>query len=101
MRSGRATVAAIATLALLGVAASARAETVSPFAQGAQPSHSQFAWDKKGRWGLKLDMSHPVGREMQMGDVQAGAYYRVTPSLRVGAAVSLGDQPNQTDRTTL
>ena len=47
------------------------------------PSHL-FQWDQKGRWSLRLDMSQPFGRDMQMRDVQAGAYYRVTPSLRVG-----------------
>ncbi len=29
---------------------------------------------------------------MQWTDVQAGAYFRVTPSLRVGGAVALGEQ---------
>jgi hypothetical protein len=49
-------------------------------------------WDAaKGRWGLKLDMDQPTTREMQMQDVQAGAYFKVTPSLRVGGAVSLGE----------
>ena len=34
-----------------------------------------------------------------LNDVQAGAYYRLTPSLRVGGAVSLGDQPTTPDRS--
>jgi hypothetical protein len=58
----------------------------------AQPVHRSVQWDNnKSRWSLKLDMSQPVGRDMQLRDVQAGAYYRVTPSLRVGGAVTLGD----------
>jgi opacity protein-like surface antigen len=56
-----------------------------------QPARRSLQWDEKGRWGLKLDMSQPVGRDLQLQDVQAGAYYRLTPSLRVGGAVSLGD----------
>ena len=49
-------------------------------------------WDaKKGRWGLKLDLDQPSSREMEMQDVQAGAYFKVTPSIRVGGAVSLGE----------
>ncbi|WP_297507066.1 NtrZ family periplasmic regulatory protein [uncultured Caulobacter sp.] len=49
-------------------------------------------WDaKKGRWGLKLDLDQPSNREMEMQDVQAGAYFKVTPSIRVGGAVSLGE----------
>jgi hypothetical protein len=67
----------------------------------ANPKGVQFApqdpkktlqWDaKKGRWGLKLDMDQPVGREMELKDVEAGAYFKLTPSIRVGGAVALGD----------
>jgi hypothetical protein len=115
MRGARAIAAAISALALMGAAGAVRAESVhttvggvnladvamAPNEGGVQPSHRLFQWDKKGRWSLKLDMSEPVGREMQLGDVQAGAYYRVTPSLRVGAAVSLGDQARPDQSTTL
>ncbi len=50
-------------------------------------------WDsKKARWGVKLDLDRPVGRPLSYTDrdVQAGAYYKITPSFRVGGAVSLG-----------
>jgi hypothetical protein len=46
-------------------------------------------------------MSQPFGRDMQMRDVQAGAYYHVTPSLRVGGAVTFGEAPSQPNRTDL
>jgi hypothetical protein len=63
----------------------------APFNPQQGPKKS-LQWDnKKGKWGLKLDLDQPVGREMEMKDVQAGAYYSVTPSLRVGGAVALGD----------
>lgn len=42
-----------------------------------------------GRWGLNFNFQQPVGREAQWGDVEAGAYYRVSPRLRVGAAAGL------------
>lgn len=55
-------------------------------AAAAQPSKT-LQWDtKKGRWGLKLDMS---GHDAQWKDVDVGAFFRVTPSLRVGGAVGL------------
>jgi hypothetical protein len=38
---------------------------------------------------------------MQFRDVQAGAFYRLTPSLRIGGAVSLGDAPAIPDRSNL
>ena len=112
-------IAALSALLLLGAAAQARAEGPSAPAPvtvtsssslgilagepnwGVEPVHKSLQWDQKGRWGLKLDMVQPVGREMQLRDVQAGAYYRVTPSLRVGGAVSLSNEADQPDHTTL
>lgn len=46
----------------------------------------------KGRWGVSLNLDQREGRDMQLNDVQAGAYFRVTPSLRVGGAVALGEK---------
>lgn len=46
-------------------------------------------WNSNGRWGLDFNLNQPVGREAQWGDVEAGAYYRLSPSLRVGAAAGL------------
>lgn len=57
-----------------------------------------------GRWGLDLNLAEPVGRERDLGDVEAGAYYRVNPRLRLGASAGLANpepdpaQPTQTDR---
>jgi hypothetical protein len=110
--------AAISSLALIGAANAAHAESpriaaptdlnlagpapaVGSAQWGPLPAHHSFQWDLKGRLSLRLDMSQPAGRDMQMRDVQAGAYYRLTPSLRVGGAVSLGDQPTTPDRSTL
>ena len=57
-----------------------------------QGPKKQLKWDaKKGKWGLKLDLDQPTNRELEGRDVQAGAYYSVTPSIRVGGAVALGD----------
>lgn len=68
------------------------ATPIAPFNPQQGPKKSLKWDDKKGKWGLKLDLEQPVGREMEMQDVQAGAYYSVTPSIRVGGAVALGDQ---------
>lgn len=57
---------------------------------GPQQNHKALQWDnRKGRWGLKLDYDQSTIRDMGWNDVQAGAYYKVTPSLRVGGAVSM------------
>jgi hypothetical protein len=54
---------------------------------GPQQTHKQLQFDtRKGRWGLKLDYDQSTIRDMGWNDMQAGAYYKVTPSLRVGGA---------------
>ena len=62
---------------------------------GLQGARRSMQWDaSKGRWGLKFDME-PSFRELAQKDVlQAGAYFKVTPSVRVGGAVALGDSKN-------
>lgn len=95
-----------AAAVLTGIASAAHAEpakapdvsftTRDAFAPGAQwgvQNRKTMQWDaSKGRWGLRLDMEQPARGEMALKDVRAGAYYRVTPSLRVGGAVALGNR---------
>jgi len=118
MTKARTYAAAIGALAVLATAVAARAEqplslVVSQpsdiFAQhstpdisrwGPQPTHKSLQFDQK-RWGLHLDMNEPVGRDIQLRDVQAGAFFKLTPSLRVGGAFAFADQPTQPDRTSL
>jgi hypothetical protein len=59
------------------------ARTTAPAGQG------RMRFTERGRWGLDLNLSQPVGRETNLGDVEAGAYYRVNPRLRVGASAGL------------
>lgn len=72
----------------------------------AAPGQSRLRFTERGRWGLDLNLSQPVGRESNLGDVEAGAYYRVSPRLRVGATAGLAEpeadpaRPPQTDRRT-
>ncbi len=48
--------------------------------------------DSKGRWGFRLDVDQPSARDQDLRDVQAGAYFRLSPRLRVGGSVGLGDR---------
>jgi hypothetical protein len=95
----------VATTALLGAASTAaqaadvksaskpidftvRAET-SPIAPGTQT----LKWDAaKGRWGVTFNLQQPDTRQTTLNDIQAGAYYKITPSLRIGGAVAFGEQ---------
>ena len=60
---------------------------------GVQSGRRTLVWDaKKGRWGLMLDINPRSGVDSQARDVEAGAFFRVTPQLRVGGAVGVGPQ---------
>jgi hypothetical protein len=99
---------AVAALALSGVlATAAHADSVNADPTkiladrgqlgAAQVQHKSFEWDAaKSRWGLKFDVEQQPGLSSEWKNVQAGAYFKVTPSLRVGAGVSLGDSSNNT-----
>lgn len=61
-----------------------------------QDGRRTLTWDaKKGRWGLSLDIKprtdmDPTTRDQQGRDVEAGAFFKVTPQLRVGGSVGVG-----------
>jgi hypothetical protein len=100
----------VASAQAVGAPARARAPAVSltdaqaARAAAAQPGSSRLRFTERGRWGLDLNLSQPVGRESNLGDLEAGAYYRVNPRLRVGAAAGLAEPESdparapQTDR---
>ena len=88
---------------LLGAAANAHAETgkaavttdftVRSDTSAIGPGGKTLKWDAaKGRWGVTLNVQENAERDAQWNNVQAGAYFRVTPSLRIGGAVALGEQ---------
>ena len=102
MRKSAVIAGLVAGLALAAVADAAaaqsrsRAPTVSlndaQTARSAAPAgQSRMRFIERGRWGLDLNLSQPVGRESNLGDVEAGAYYRVNPRLRVGASAGLAE----------
>ena len=101
--------AAVATLVLTGAASAAHAQSqpranlsgltvrVDQRTTGAEnrlsPTDPARTFQLNSRkWGLKLDLDQPVDRASGARDVQAGAYYRLTPSVRVGGAVRLEEK---------
>lgn len=62
--------------------------------------HKSVQWDNKGRWGLRLDMNQPANRDPNWQDVQAGAFFRITPSMQVGGTVSVGNRFAQQQQLT-
>ena len=76
---------------------SARSDFTVRVDQAATPAGgTSLSWDaRKGRWGMTLNVESPQTREADWTDVKAGAYFRVSPSLSIGGAVSMGDQAGQ------
>ena len=115
MKRAHGIAAAAATVLLLGAAGQANAQSVSglrvkPTDRTDTRSAEAERWgptnpDKtirfeKRRWGVRLDLEQPVGREPKPKDMQAGAYYRITPSLRVGGSLRLDEKAEDTRRLT-
>ena len=82
----------------LGVAATAVAApaddvSVQPNKIGPPAPRSTLQWDqRKGRWGLSLDMSQPAEGSPHWSDTRVGVTYRVAPGLHTGASVTLGPE---------
>lgn len=66
---------------------------------GPDGGSQRMQWDERGRWGVRLDLQNPVGRPRELSDVEAGAFLRLTPSLRVGGAMRFADQPRPNEVT--
>lgn len=103
MMNNRMAISLIGAALLASAASMAHAEsakTVTDFTVRAEPTvgapaaAKSLKWDaRKGRWGVTLNLDQPAERDAQLNDIQAGAYFRLTPSLRIGGAVALGDTP--------
>ena len=91
---------AVATVLLAGTAAE------SAFAQVSKPrgvvASDESRWGlhtprrsiqhAKGRWSVNVDVEEPVGRDIKAKDVEAGAFFRIAPQLKVGGSVRLEDK---------
>lgn len=67
--------------------------TVSTESNAATRQQSKiYQWSVKGRWGLKLDLNQDEARPSGWNDVDAGAFYKISPSVRVGGTVGFGEK---------
>jgi hypothetical protein len=94
----------VATIALIGagagVAQAADSKTAKPLdftvrteTSPIAPGSQTVKWDAaRGHWGVVLNLQQPEARAATANDIQAGAYYRITPSLRVGGSLAFGDE---------
>lgn len=63
-----------------------------PLSVAPNPGRNMKLDASKGRFGFTVDVQQPNGRPATPNDVSAGAYFRITPSVRVGGSVALGEQ---------
>lgn len=102
MRKRRMSVVIVAAALLSAVGGSAYAAdkskpvdfTVRAEPAAAAPDAGQvYRYDaSRGRIGFTVNVQQFSDRPAVANDVQAGAYFRITPSVRVGGSVALGDQ---------
>ena len=52
-------------------------------------------WSDRGRWGVNLNVREPVGRDVTTKDVEAGAFFRIRPGVKVGGAVRLDEEASR------
>ncbi len=97
----------LGALAVVGTTTAVRADPTQSFnsqnpnalsTAATMSAHKSLQWGADGRWALRLDMDQPVGRDMGLKDVSAGAFFHISPSLRVGGSVDLGDKFAQPDK---
>ncbi len=69
-----------------------RASINEAIRSGAPASTTSLKFNDKGRWSVNVDVDEPLQRERKLRDLEAGAFFRVTPSVRVGGSVRLDDK---------
>jgi len=51
-----------------------------------------YAFKLKGKWGVKFDVNQPETSPSGLNDVDAGAYYKLSPSVRVAGTLGFGEK---------
>lgn len=92
--------AAVAAQPTGGAVTLVSADFASPnYGPGPVTTGHTLEWDsRKGRWGLKLGVEDRMDRFNEWRDVQPGVYYKITPQLHIGGAVSLAPTPTVNPR---
>jgi hypothetical protein len=55
-----------------------------------RPVTQNYRVNVKGPWGIKFDIKQNLDRPSSWSEVDAGAYYRITPTVRVGGSLGFG-----------
>lgn len=81
--------------ATLTLASNVTAEpVVNPVSNFNKPQSKSIQLNGRGRWGVQVDVNEQPVRPSGWNDVEAGAFYKVNPKLRVGGSVGFGEKTN-------
>jgi hypothetical protein len=106
------TITALSALAVMAGAGAACAQAAPPtlilaandfsapnYGAAAMTTGRTLEWDsRKGKWGLRLGVEQHQDALGEWRDVQPGLYYKLTPRLHIGGAVSLAPTPQPNPR---
>ncbi len=57
-----------------------------------------YAFNVKGKWGVKFDVNQPATEPSGPNDIDAGAFYKLSPSVRVAGTLGFGERTNDAFR---
>ncbi|WP_349320786.1 NtrZ family periplasmic regulatory protein [Asticcacaulis sp. MM231] len=57
-----------------------------------KPQSKVYQFNLDGKWGVKFDVNQPETAQSGLNDIDAGAFYKLTPSVRVGGTVGFGEK---------
>lgn len=57
-----------------------------------KPTTRSYQYRVKGRWGVAVDVNQTANHPAGWNDVDAGAFYKLSPSVRVGGLVGYGQK---------
>ncbi len=72
--------------------------TVDTFSNDQTPNFADrseskvYAFKLKGKWGVKFDINQPETSPSGFNDVDAGAFYKLSPSVRVAGTLGFGEK---------
>lgn len=79
--------------------------TVESFSNDSAPDLSTksqskvYAFPLKGKWGVKFDVNQPETTPSGLNDIDAGAFYKLSPSVRVAGTLGFGERTTDAFKT--
>jgi len=82
----------LSTLSPLTLAAGDSYISESSTTLGSKKQSKIYQFNLKGKWGVKFDVNQPEAHQSGLNDIDAGAFYKISPSVRVGGTLGFGEK---------